>query len=461
MEKIHLFTSANEKGLSLKKLNYIMVIAALIISAVLFFAMRQTNSMYDKAHSATLQLHQYEETSANLRYASDYLTEQIRLFAITGDKGYLDEYFREANVAKRRDKALKLLKTQHGDSVAYAELQSAMNGSLYLMNMEYHAARLAVDAYGYNLADYPEEVQRVHLFQHEEALSPQEKGEQAKSMLFNEEYRRQKRYIIGHTENCLKALEKEIWDSQVVVAEDLKRQMLVEHALTLLLIAVLLGIVYLTSRLVIFPLQNCVQLIRKDAEIPVKGAAEIRFLAKTYNQIRESNLRRRKQLTYDATHDKLTTLYNRRGFDALLDELDLSDAALLIVDLDNFKGINDAYGHDAGDRVLIHVADTLIEYFGDEGYVCRLGGDEFAVIMENATPSMQNYLTAKIHAINEKLKSPEDDIPAVTISVGVSFCNGHMDVKDLLKSADTSLYDVKEHGKSDVHFSTEEETGTA
>ena len=461
MEKIHLFTSANEKVLSLKKLNYIMVIVALIISAVLFFAMRQTNSMYDKAHAATLQLHQYEETSANLRYASDYLTEQIRLFAITGDKGYLDEYFREANVAKRRDKALELLKTQHGDSVAYAELQSAMNGSLYLMNMEYHAARLAVDAYGYNLADYPEEVQRVHLFQHEEALSPQEKGEQAKSMLFNEEYRRQKRYIIGHTENCLKALEKEIWDSQTVVAEDLKRQMLVEHALTLLLIAVLLGIVYLTSRLVIFPLQNCVQLIRKDAEIPVKGAAEIRFLAKTYNQIRESNLRRRKQLTYDATHDKLTTLYNRRGFDALLDELDLSDAALLIVDLDNFKSINDAYGHDAGDRVLIQVADTLIENFEDEGYVCRLGGDEFAVIMENATPSMQNYLTAKIHAINEKLKSPKDDVPAVTISVGVSFCNGHMDVKDLLKSADTSLYDVKEHGKSDVHFSTEEETETA
>jgi len=458
MEKIHLFTSANEKGLSLKKLNYIMVIAALIISAVLFFAMRQTNSMYDKAHSATLQLHQYEETSANLRYASDYLTEQIRLFAITGDKGYLDEYFREANVAKRRDKALELLKTQHGDSVAYAELQSAMNGSLYLMNMEYHAARLAVDAYGYNLADYPEEVQRVHLFQHEEALSPQEKGEQAKSMLFNEEYRRQKRYIIGHTENCLKALEKEIWDSQAVVAEDLKRQMLVEHALTLLLIAVLLGIVYLTSRLVIFPLQNCVQLIRKDAEIPVKGAAEIRFLAKTYNQIRESNLRRRKQLTYDATHDKLTTLYNRRGFDALLDELDLSDAALLIVDLDNFKSINDAYGHDAGDRVLIQVADTLIEHFGNEGYVSRFGGDEFVVIMENTPPVMQEYLTEKIHSINEKLQSASGGIPSVTVSVGVSFCNGHTDVREILKQADNALYEAKETGKSEVHFNDESET---
>lgn len=461
MKKIHLFTNSDEKGLSLKKLNYIMVLAALIIAAVLFFAMRQTNSTYDQAHTATLQLHKYEETSANLRFASDYLTEQIRMFVVTGDKGYLDEYFREATVTKRRDRALALLQTQHGDSVAYAELQSAMNGSLYLMNMEYHAARLAVDAYGYNLADYPKEVQDVQLFHHEEALSPQEKGEAAKSMLFSDEYKRQKQYIIGHTENCLKALEREIWERQKTVAAGLEQQMFVDHALTFLLIAVLLCIVYLTSRLVIFPLQNCVQLIRKDEEIPVRGATEIRFLAKTYNQIREANMRRRKQLTYDTTHDKLTTLYNRRGFDALLDELDLRDAALLIVDLDNFKGINDAYGHDAGDRVLIRVADTLIENFEDEGYVCRLGGDEFAVIMENATPSMQNYLTAKIHAINEKLKSPEYDVPAVTISVGVSFCNGHMDVKDLLKSADTSLYDVKEHGKSDVHFSTEEETETA
>ncbi len=454
MEKIHLFTNSDEKGLSLKKLNYTMVIAALIISAVLFFAMRQTNSMYDQAHAATLQLHKYEETSANLRYASDYLTEQIRMFAMTGDKGYLDEYFREATVTKRRDRALALLQTQHGDSVAYAELQSAMNGSLYLMNMEYHAARLAVDAYGYNLADYPKEIQDVQLFHHEEALSPQEKGEAAKNMLFSDEYKRQKQYIISHTENCLKALEKEIWERQKTVAANLEKQMFVEHGLTFLLIAVLLVIVYLTSRLVIFPLQNCVQLIRRDAEIPVKGASEFRFLAKTYNQIREANLRRRKQLSYDATHDKLTTLYNRRGFDVLLEELALDEAAVLLVDLDNFKSVNDAHGHDAGDRVLIRVADTLIEYFEEEGYVCRLGGDEFVVIMENATPAMQEYLSEKIHAINERLKSPEEGIPAVTVSVGVSFCNGHTDVKELLKLADASLYDAKEHGKSDVCFST-------
>lgn len=458
MDKIHLFTNANEKGLSLKKLNYIMVIAALIISAVLFFAMRKTNSMYDKAHSATLQLHKYEETSANLRFASDYLTEQIRLFAFTGDKAYLNNYFEEATIQKRRDKALELLQSQHGDSVAYAELQSAMNGSLYLMNMEYRAARLAVDAFGYNLSEYPEEIQRVELFPHEESLSPQEKGEHAKSMLFDSEYRRQKNYIISHTEKCLAALEKEIWEKQKSNAEELEQQMLVEHGLTLLLIAVLLGIVYLTSRLVIFPLQNCVQLIRKDAEIPVRGAAEIRFLAKTYNQIRESNLRRRKQLSYDATHDKLTSLYNRRGFDALLDELDLSDAAVLMIDLDDFKEINDAYGHDTGDRVLTRVADTLIEFFEDEGYICRLGGDEFVVIMENTTPAMQEYLTEKIHAVNEKLQATEDGIPSTTVSVGVSFCNGHIDVREILKQADESLYEVKETGKSDIHFNIEDET---
>ena len=129
-----------------------------------------------------------------------------------------------------------------------------------------------------------------------------------------------------------------------------------------------------------------------------------------------------------------------------------------MVDLDDFKEVNDAYGHDAGDKVLIKVADTLIEHFEDEGYVCRLGGDEFVVIMENTPPAMQEYLTEKVHAINEKLQSSKDGVPSVTISVGVSFCNGHIDVKEILKQADDSLYEAKETGKSEVRFNDESET---
>ena len=118
--------SENKNSLSLKKLNTYMLVAAFLISAILFFAMSQTSSMYDEAHNVTQEIKDYESTAYNLQTASDYLTEQIRLFVITGDKKNLDNYFEESNITKRRDEALEFLKTHHGDSPAYTELQAAM-----------------------------------------------------------------------------------------------------------------------------------------------------------------------------------------------------------------------------------------------------------------------------------------------------------------------------------------------
>ncbi len=455
MSWIRFIRSDSDIAISLKKLNYCMLAAALLISAVMFFAMRQTTTMYDETHAFTSQLRESEETSYDLQAASDYLTEEIRLFAITGDKKHLGNYFEEANVTKRRDKALELLKAKHKDSTAYLELQTAMNGSKFLMVTEYHAARLAVDAYGYNIKDFPNEIQIVQLPSAEAALSPQQKGELAKQMLFSEEYRKQKDFISEHMMNCVLDLEREIWEEQKIVSEKLKDTMFLEHALTVLLIVVLLGIVGLTSRLVIFPLQDCVTLIRKDKEIPERGAEEIRFLAQTYNRMRKINLLHREQLSYEASHDKLTTLYNRRGFSALLEDLDLSNAAVLMVDLDKFKSVNDIYGHDIGDKVLIKVSKTLLEFFGEDGHVCRLGGDEFVVVLEKATPAIQDQLKKQIQAINRTLRASNDEIPPVSVSVGVSFCNGQTDVKSILKLADDALYKAKEGGRSDVRFNTE------
>ena len=228
--------------------------------------------------------------------------------------------------------------------------------------------------------------------------------------------------------------------------------MLIEHLLTVLLIAILLGIVYLTSRLVIFPLRDYVNLIREDEQLPVTGAKELRFLAETYNAMRETNRLHREQLTYEATHDKMTTLYNRRGFEMLLDDLDLNNCAVLLVDLDKFKSINDIYGHDTGDKVLIKVSRVLLDYFGDNGYICRLGGDEFVILMENTTSAVQDQLKKTIESINQWLRAAHDGLPPLTISVGVTFCSNNTDVLALLKRADEALYDAKEHGRSSVRF---------
>lgn len=454
MSLMRFVSSDNDVTLSLRKLNFCMLIAAFLISAVLFFAMRQTKTMFEEAHTAMSRLRESEETSYDLQAASDYMTEELRLFTVTGNKKHLDNYFEEINVTKRRDKALELLKAKHKDSTAYLELQTAMNGSQFLKIIEYHAARLTVDAYGHNIKDYPNEIQLVQLPPSEAALSPQQKGELAKQMLFNEEYRKQKQFISEHIMNCVMDLEREIWEEQAFVSDKIKDTMFLEHALTVLLIAVLFIIVSLTSRLVIFPLQEYVALIRKDKAIPEKGAAEIRFLAQTYNRMRETNLLHREQLNYEATHDKLTTLYNRRGFSSLLESLNLNNAAVLMVDLDKFKSVNDIYGHDIGDKVLVKVSKTLLEHFGEDGHVCRLGGDEFVVVLENATPAIQDQLKKQIQAINQKLRSASDDIPPVSVSVGVSFCNKQTDIESLLKLADDALYKAKEGGRSDVRFNT-------
>ena len=446
--------SAKKDSLSLKKLNTIMVVAAILISLILFFAMTRTATMYDEVHTVTQEIKNYETTAYNLQAASDYLTEQIRLFVVTGDKTYLDNYFEESNITKRRDEAVEILRARHGDAPAFTELQTAMNGSLVLMVMEYHAARLAVDAYGYNLEEYPKEVRSVRLSEYEASLSPQQKGDIAKKMLFSDEYRRQKNFISEHTMNTLMQLEKEIWEQQTTVSYNLKKTMIIEHLLTALLIAILLGIVYLTSRLVIFPLRDYVNLIREDERLPITGAEELRFLAQTYNAMRETNRLHREQLTYEATHDQLTKLYNRRGFEMLLEELDLSNVAVLLVDLDRFKSINDLYGHDVGDKVLIKVSKALTNNFGENGHICRLGGDEFVILLEHTSPAVKDQLKKQVDAINKWLRNGHDGLPPFSLSVGVSFCNSGKteDVLALLKQADEALYDAKEHGRSSVSF---------
>lgn len=443
-----------KESLSLKKLNTVMVVAAILISLILFLAMTRTATMYDEVHSITTEIKNYETTAYTLQSASDYLTEQIRLFVVTGEKTNLDNYFEESNVTKRRDDAVEMLRARHGDSPAFTELQSAMNGSLVLMVMEYHAARLAVDAFGHDLEDYPKEVQSVRLSDYEASLSPQQKGDLAKRMVFSEEYRRQKTFISEHTMNCLMQLEKEIWEQQTAVSYNLKKTMFIEHLLTALLIAILLGIVYLTSRLVIFPLRDYVNLIREDERLPVTGAEELRFLAQTYNAMRETNRLHREQLTYEATHDKLTTLYNRRGFEMLLEDLDLSNVAVVLVDLDKFKSINDLYGHDIGDKVLVKVSKVLTDYYGESGHICRLGGDEFVVLLEHTTSAIKDQLKKQVDTINKWLRAGHDGLPPFSISVGVSFCSSGKleEVLELLKEADEALYDAKEHGRSTVSF---------
>lgn len=132
---------------------------------------------------------------------------------------------------------------------------------------------------------------------------------------------------------------------------------------------------------------------------------------------------------------------------------------MILVDVDCFKGINDAYGHATGDAVLKKVAYWLKNEFRNIDFACRVGGDEFAVIMVDVAYDQKNTISDRIAEVNKKLTEQRDGMPAISLSVGVAFSEKENGDKNIFKDADKILYYVKEHGKNGCAFFDPEMAG--
>ena len=160
------------------------------------------------------------------------------------------------------------------------------------------------------------------------------------------------------------------------------------------------------------------------------------------------------QLKRMALHDPLTLLANRSLFrDRVEHALAVSKrngrgVAVLFVDLDNFKRINDAHGHAMGDRVLHKSAQRLVKATRSGDTVARLGGDEFAVLLENlATNDPVLDIAARVvESLQEPLEAPAADV-RVAASVGIAFSRSEDGVEELMRNADVAMYAAKAAGK--------------
>ena len=122
--------------------------------------------------------------------------------------------------------------------------------------------------------------------------------------------------------------------------------------------------------------------------------------------------------------------------------------AVIFVDLDNFKRINDAHGHAIGDRVLHRSAQRLVKATRSGDTVARLGGDEFAVLLENLTLNdpVLKIAARIVESLQEPLDQPVNDMQ-VTASVGIAFSSAHDGVEELMRNADVAMYAAKSAGK--------------
>ncbi|MGZ8247018.1 putative bifunctional diguanylate cyclase/phosphodiesterase [Methylomagnum sp.] len=164
-----------------------------------------------------------------------------------------------------------------------------------------------------------------------------------------------------------------------------------------------------------------------------------------------------------AYYDPLTSLPNRTLFKQRLEQIflaagrDGTSFAVMYLDLDRFKDINDSLGHDYGDQLLVAVAQRLRECVGDKDVIARLGGDEFAIIMPELRH--QKIAGAAAATIQQALSRPfalgGHDL-FVTASLGISlYPNDHSDVDHLIKMADSAMYNAKDMGRNQFQYYNE------
>ena len=150
----------------------------------------------------------------------------------------------------------------------------------------------------------------------------------------------------------------------------------------------------------------------------------------------------------------MTELLNRGSYEKVLAIYEKGEVpfALILVDVDIFKSVNDTYGHAVGDEILKKVSRLLKDAFQSIYYVCRIGGDEFAVVMVDVISNLQYTVEDKITSINKELAKVEENLPAISLSVGVAFSDRENPGENIFKDADKALYYIKEHGKSGCGF---------
>lgn len=435
--------SKTRRGILLSRFHAVTAALIVLLALALFFSTYLTSRGYSRMEEATERYITAQQSAANMQAASDYLTAQARAFVAMGEMKRAEAFFEETDVTRRRDRALKEIEGLIDSPSTYDYLSTALRYSNELLEIECYAMRLAAESYGYAPADCPARIAEAALAESDLLLPPEEQRDKALDLLFDETYQGYKDLIRENVSLSVETLIDETRAEQMESSAQLLRMLHRQEMLIVVMLLLALLLVVMTVMLVSRPLRRYIEHIRRDETLPEEGASELRFLARTYNQVREQNLRHREQLSYDATHDPLTGVFNRGVFEKLRARCEGRDNALLIVDLDKFKSINDRYGHDAGDRALCYVAALLQENFRAEDYICRIGGDEFAVIMVHAGSALRDLVEGKVRRMNEILQTPKDGLPPISLSVGVAFGDRENPTGDIFKDADTALYRTK------------------
>jgi diguanylate cyclase (GGDEF)-like protein/PAS domain S-box-containing protein len=197
----------------------------------------------------------------------------------------------------------------------------------------------------------------------------------------------------------------------------------------------------------LYDVQVSLQLIKVDGEEKFVAIA---------NDVTEykKTLEEKEHYYYLSTHDHLTQQFNRQMFDTLFEQEAQraqrygSDLALIMVDIDFFKKVNDTYGHQVGDEVLKKVSAHIKSYLRDSDVFARWGGEEFVIFMAHTNLQSALEKAEVLRGAVEKLKI--EDVGFITCSFGVTQVKNFEKLSEAFMQADEALYKAKENGRNRV-----------
>ena len=386
----------------------------------------------------------YSEASLTFTRGADILSDECRLFVSTGDCQYMYAYMKELNENKLIEQAIDLSRTVDDEEDNEAYFQELLEKEKSLSNREMYAMKLAAKAYGINESVLSSAVNAIELTEEDMNLTKDRMHEKSRLMVLGADYQDSKDSVANLMSEFINekqtAMNSEYNDLSTALLDFMSVQ---EVAVCVLLGALVLeGVVIFLG--VVKPLTEGRKQIKRGKHLSEDvHFKEIKHLAKAYNTLIDNREKLEEDLRNLAETDTLTLMGNRYAMNVFLkDKVIVSpekSLAVIGLDLNGLKKINDTKGHDKGDELLRNCADCILECLGDatRKNCFRVGGDEFIALVTEKTEAEVDKLIKNFEVVQKER--------GISIAYGCVYeaTTEHKNIDEIIKKADELMYDKK------------------
>jgi len=453
---------------------FFSLIIALLVTVVMLMWYRL--SLQQQLTRAQENRYESYRLAVHLKSTADQLTRMARTYTLTADPRYKEYYEHILAIRNGREIRPKNYDLLFWDRITIEnEFQPATKGKAvsYRQLLEKSRIRpeeIAVLKEAKKYADRLTELERdafhlMDLASIDDSLSNVNRLT-AQQLLHGAQYHRLKAEMMKKISEFFSLIDHR---TSLKVQEISRRSQSVDHALILLILLLLFVALYSwvhSRRNIVHPLKELIHWTEKLKEgkfnltRTIGGRDEISQLAHSFTSMADTIHKSLNDLNIKAHTDRLTGLPNRMYLEIEMERMHLAikyygvRCNIVLMDLDRFKSINDRFGHDIGDQVLIRFAELLKETIRTPHIIGRWGGEEFLVLTKNLTLFETEELAELFRKKVEETPFPSE--VRMTVSAGLAMIDANRDTREALIRADKALYLAKEGGRNRVELGARE-----